>query len=82
MLSNELQRSKKEVEIKKEEPNMEKEKEKEKEKENTRKPGHRICHNYASSDAAVGSPPNQFIEHLKQRILYYDEDMVSCKRLR
>lgn len=64
MLSNELRRSKEEVEIKKEDKNL----------VTKNKAYYHVCHNnYTSSDAAVGSPPNQFIEHLKKRLIDYDE---------
>jgi hypothetical protein len=65
MLSREFRRSKTEMEIKKGKQDDVSKKVVMKKKNNIS-----VCQ-YANSDA-VGSPPNQFIEHLKQRMAYYD----------
>lgn len=65
MLSREFRRSKTEMEMKKEKQDDVQKKVFVQKKNNMT-----ICQ-YANSDA-VGSPPNHFIEHLKQRMACYD----------
>ena len=65
MLSSEFRRCKQEMEVKKEKQDDVLKKAFMKKKNNIS-----VCQ-YANSDA-VGSPPNQFIEHLKQRMACYD----------